>query len=65
MADKATKPASYPLRLDSELSQWVKERARTGDRSINAEINRMLRKLKEATEQKLAPSEYELGGNPL
>ena len=55
MVDKATRPASYPLRLDLELSQWVKERARIGDRSINAEINRMLRKLKEATEEKFIP----------
>ena len=44
----ATRPNPYPLRLDPELSQWVRERAKAGDRSINAEINRMLRQLKEA-----------------
>ena len=41
---------SYPLRLESELKQWIKGRARDGDRSINAEINRTLRKVKESEE---------------
>ncbi len=40
----------YPLRLDPELSQWVKDRAKAGDRSLNAEINRLIRQLKEAEE---------------
>ena len=42
----------YPLRLDPELSQWVKDRAKAGDRSLNAEINRLIRQAKEADEQK-------------
>lgn len=42
----------YPLRLEPELNQWVKERAKAGDRSLNAEINRTLRQVKEADEQK-------------
>lgn len=49
MSAQQTKP--YPLRLDPELSQWVKERAKDSDRSINAEINRLIRQAKEA-EQK-------------
>jgi hypothetical protein len=46
---------SYPLRLDAELSLWVKARAKAEDRSFNAELNRIIRKAKEAEEQK--PSE--------
>ena len=49
--NEATRPNPYPLRLTHELSQWVRERAKAGDRSINAEINRALKQLKEA-EQK-------------
>lgn len=46
------RPKPYPVRLDPELSQWVKERAKAGDRSINAEINRLIRQAKEVNEQK-------------
>jgi hypothetical protein len=53
--DKITsRPKPYPLRLEPELSQWVKERAKDGDRSINAELIRIVRQAKEATEQKQA-----------
>jgi hypothetical protein len=52
MTSERIKP--YPVRLEPELSQWVKERAKTGDRSINAEINRLLRQVKEEIEQKQA-----------
>lgn len=41
----------FPLRLETELSQWVKERAKAEDRSINAEINRLLRQIKEEREK--------------
>lgn len=44
------RPKPYPLRLDPELSLWVKDRAKAGDRSLNAEINRVIRQLKEAEE---------------
>ena len=47
----ATRPNPYPLRLDPDLSQWVKERAKAGDRSMNAELVRIVRQAKEA-EQK-------------
>ena len=43
-------PLSYPLRLEPELKQWVKSRAKDGDRSVNAEINRTLRQVKESEE---------------
>lgn len=45
----------YPTRLEPELKEWIAEKAQEGDRSINAEINRQLRKAKEAEEHK--PSE--------
>lgn len=45
----------YPMRLEPELKEWIAEKAQEGDRSINAEINRQLRKAKEAEEHK--PSE--------
>jgi hypothetical protein len=49
---RATKQAiPYPLRLDPELSQWVKDRAKAGDRSLNAEINRLIRQAKEGEEE--------------
>ena len=41
----------YPLRLDPELAKWVKDRAKAGDRSLNAEINRLIRQVKEAEEE--------------
>jgi hypothetical protein len=52
MTKKDTRTPSYPLRLDQELNQWVKEQAKTNDRSMNAELVRIVRQAKEATEQK-------------
>lgn len=43
---------SYPLRLEPELKEWVKQKAKENDRSVNAEINRTVRKAKEAEDQK-------------
>ena len=54
MKEKQQQQKSYPLRLELELSQWVKERAKAGDRSINAELIRIVRQAKEETEQKAA-----------
>jgi hypothetical protein len=48
-------PKSYPLRLEHELLEWVKERAKAADRSFNAELNRIVKQAKEAEEHK--PSE--------
>ena len=47
-----TRPKPYPLRLEPDLSQWVKARAKAGDRSMNAELIRIVRQAKEAEEQK-------------
>lgn len=52
MTKPDTRPAAYSLRLDPDLSQWVKARAKAGDRSLNAEINRLIRQAKEEGEQK-------------
>ena len=43
---------SYPLRLEPELKELVKQKAKENDRSVNAEINRTVRKAKEAEDQK-------------
>jgi hypothetical protein len=51
MTKTDTRTPSYSLRLDPDLSQWVKERAKAGDRSMNAELIRIVRQAKEATEQ--------------
>jgi hypothetical protein len=45
-------PKPYPLRLEPELKQWVKGRAKDGDRSFNAEVRQILKAAKEADEQK-------------
>lgn len=50
-----TRSPPRSIRLKPELLAWIAAKALEGDRSINAEINRQLRKAKEAEEQK--PSE--------
>ncbi len=52
MASKQQK--SYPLRLDPELSDWIRKRAKLEDRSLNAEINRLLRQAREAEQKEAA-----------
>lgn len=52
MAGKQQK--SYPLRLEEDLAKWVKERAKGGDRSINAELVRIVRQAKEEEEKQKA-----------
>lgn len=49
-----TQVKPYPVRLEPELAAWVKERAKEADRSINAEINRLIRQAKEAKEAEQA-----------
>lgn len=45
----------FPLRLEPGLSEWVKARAKDNDRSINAEINRLIKQAKEAEKQAYMP----------
>lgn len=54
MTEVEQRPKPYPLRLEPELSQWVKERAKAGDRSMNAELIRIVRQAKEAAEKQQA-----------
>lgn len=42
------------VRLEQDVETWLKSKAKAGDRSFNAEINRQLRKAKEEGEQKTA-----------
>lgn len=37
-----------PLRMDAEIASWLREQAKMEDRSINAQINRILREAKDA-----------------
>jgi hypothetical protein len=53
MSTKQSNP--YPLRLENDLSKWVKERAKDNDRSINAEINRLIKQAKEAEKRAYTP----------
>ena len=53
--ERDARPNPYPLRLDPELNQWVKDRAKDGDRSINAEINRLIRQAKELENKTVLP----------
>lgn len=48
--DMEQKKTAYPLRLESSLAKWVKERAKKNDWSMNAELARMIRQMKEAEE---------------
>lgn len=43
-------PTSFRLKPDIRL--WLSEKARAGDRSLNSEVNRLLRKVKESEERK-------------
>ena len=52
MTKTDTRTPSYSLRLEPDLSRWVKERAKAGDRSMNAELIRIVRQAKETAEQK-------------
>ncbi len=52
---KEKQQKSYPLRLEPELNQWVKARAKDSDRSVNAEINRLLRQAKELESKTVLP----------
>lgn len=40
------------VRIPSDVHQWLIERARRNDRSMNAELVRILRETKESDEQK-------------
>ena len=47
---KPVKIKPYPLRMADDLKAWVQARAQHNDRSMNAELNRMIRQMKETEE---------------
>ena len=44
--------SAYPLRMAEDLKEWLKDRAKTNDRTVHAELNRILKEVREADEQK-------------
>ena len=42
--------STYPLRMSESLKTWLRGRAKRNDRSINAELNRILKSAKEQEE---------------
>lgn len=46
-----SKPATFHLRLPLDLKKWVEEQAAENDRSINKELVRILRKVREEAEE--------------
>ena len=57
------------VRMPVEVHQWVTERAKQNDRSMNAELVRILKEVKDGTAEKAAYERgrhdgYELGSNP-
>lgn len=50
MAAKKQHPLS--VRIDPVLLAWLKAKAQQGDRSLNAQINRLIREAKESHEDK-------------
>lgn len=43
------------IRLESDVDTWLKARAKDSDRSVNAEINRLLRQAKELESKTVLP----------
>ncbi|EIJ36223.1 hypothetical protein [Thiothrix nivea] len=52
MKQQTKRAAPRSIRIDSALEAWIVERAKQGDRSVNAEINRALRTIKALEERK-------------
>lgn len=48
------KRLSKSIRLEPEVERWLKNKAKAEDRSLSAEINRLLRQAKEAEQKKAA-----------
>jgi predicted HicB family RNase H-like nuclease len=57
------------VRMPDDIHQWLTERAKQNDRSMNAELVRILKEVKDGTAEKAAYERgrhdgYELGSNP-
>lgn len=66
-ATRSIKP--FGLRMPPDVKAWAEERATHNGRSLNSEINQILKELKEGTAEKAAYERgrhdgYELGSNP-
>ncbi len=53
MNQTAKRQPPRSIRIESSLESWLIERAKRGDRSVNAEINRMIRTIKALEERKM------------
>ncbi|UOG91781.1 MAG: hypothetical protein L3K52_16575 [Candidatus Thiothrix sulfatifontis] len=53
MNQTAKRQPPRSIRIESSLESWLIERAKRGDRSVNAEINRMIRTFKALEERKM------------
>ena len=51
---QAEKTAQMKIRVTSEVRGWLEDRARQNDRSMNAELNRILKAVQEQERQKAA-----------
>ena len=57
MSKSLEKPKSpYPLRMTEDVKTWIKERAKSNDRTLHAELNRILKEAKEADKQEAQPA---------
>ena len=55
MTEATEKPTSpYPLRMTDDVKAWLKRRAKGNDRTVHAELNRILKEVMEADEKKSA-----------
>ena len=49
---KKKRKAPYPLRIPDDLKAWIQDKANKAGRSLNAELNQMLKRDKEKQEEK-------------
>ena len=49
------KQSPYPLRMADDVKDWIKKRAKSNDRTVHSELNRILKEVKEAEEEKREP----------
>ncbi len=55
MTKAAERPTSpYPLRMADDVKAWIKQRAKRNDRTVHAELNRILKEVMEVDEKQTA-----------
>ena len=50
-ASRKKQSNAYPLRMAEDLKEWLKDRAKKNDRTVHAELNRILKEVREAEKQ--------------